>query len=363
MPVLNTAQLIRWSCPVNLGASPPGPDPDNSRTLMHVVDAAGNDFKIRCIKGFASFHYEYSVSFPNGTSKEISTCIYDLGFNDAEVVYSGPMSETTSPSGTPVINVGALLVVEHSNEEGQGLAGSAKPKPGGADFHMVYDFTHKFRYRLNTIIGKGATSTDLFASSAVGPPHSILHAEATHLRAPADYDSAIAGDTAFRRLDYPSAQPPPEEFKFQDADTDSVPIGYVYLGERERSGGILLDSTLRGSSFVLVPSGVEGSVPAIAARERSTFAIARSLFRGKADNPTISVDGRRVKATIRATPSMIAFDFPLNEQRHRLLIQATPGKAQARPKAKSAARVAGGRSSTTKRSRAKKAVATRRSKR
>jgi hypothetical protein len=208
MPVLGSAALIPWSCPVN---SPTGPrkDPDGAKTLVHVVDAAGNDFKVRYIPTFGGFHYQYSISFPNGTSREISTCIYDLGLNDAELVYTGPMSTSTGPTGTSMITVGTILIVEHSNIEGKGLPGvSVTPKPGGEDFHMVYDFRQKFRYRLNTVVGKGVTGTDYFESRALSPPHRILRADATRVDSVSDFQAALAGDTDFRRLDYSRRRPP-----------------------------------------------------------------------------------------------------------------------------------------------------------
>src|SRR3954453_16038964 len=238
MPVLSTAQLIGWSCPVNLGASPPQPDADGSRPLLHVQDNAGNNFEVRCVKGGLGFHYEYSISLPDGTVKEFTRCIYDLGLNNAELVYTGAMSRVTSPTGTPVINVGALLVVEHSNQEGTGSAATGiTPKAGGADFHMVYDYRQKLRYRLNTIIGKAITGTDYLASRALSPPHAILRADVTAIASPDDFARAIEGDTKFRRLDFPRAEPPCETCELQDEHTDASGIAYAYLKDDDGREG------------------------------------------------------------------------------------------------------------------------------
>lgn len=316
--VLTTAQLILWSCPVPL-AGAPQPDTDGSKLLLHVQDNAGNNFEIRCVPTVGGWHYEYSVSFPNGTVEEISQCIYSLGFNDVSLVYQGATSQVTAPNGTSVINVGSILVVEHSNTEGTGTAFAMTPKPGGKDFHMVYDYRQKFRYRLNTVVGTGVTGTDYFASRAFSPSHAILRADATLLSGAGDFKAAVAGDTDFRRLDDPGAKPPCEDCTFQDADVDAPPIGYVFLEEGERRGGILLDHGLHGSSFVLLPAGVEDWIPAASVRGRATLAVSRRLFQNGGEGHVVVVDGRPVRnAVLRPSATMIVFDFPLDEAAHTI---------------------------------------------
>lgn len=97
--VLNSAQLIRWNCPPN-DAGAPAADAAGNRLLLRVVDTAGNNFEIRCIRTLGGFHYSYVISFPNGDEEEISQCIYSVGLNDAELIYTGPMTQTTTAGGT-----------------------------------------------------------------------------------------------------------------------------------------------------------------------------------------------------------------------------------------------------------------------
>ncbi|MFO0872460.1 MAG: hypothetical protein U0575_00625 [Phycisphaerales bacterium] len=334
MPVLGTTQLLRWSCPVNLAASPPQPDTDGSRLLVHVQDAAGNDFEIRCVRGALSHWYEYRISFPDGTSKELSTCIYSLGLNDVSLVYQGAMSETTAPNGTPVINVGAIHVVEHSNIEGTGSALTGiTPKPGGKDFHVVYDYRQKLRYRLNTIVGQGVTGTDLLSTRAPAPSHLIMHADVVAIASRSDFAQAMKGDTAFRQLNDRDAKAPVDDFEFQDAHTDDAPIGYVHLDPESggkgatRQGGILLDPSLAGSTFSLRPRGLEADVPAQRGRTRSTFALERRLLRTRGERLAVKVDGKARKAIVRHGETMVVLELALNAAAHRVSI--TEGRARA----------------------------------
>jgi hypothetical protein len=316
--VLTTAQLIAWSCPPPLAGSPQ-PDTDGSELYVHVQDNAGNNFEIRCVPTVGGWHYEYSVSLPDGTVQEISQCIYSLGLNDVSLVYQGAMSRVTAPNGTPVINVGSILVVEHSNIEGTWPPATMVPKPGGKDFHMVYDYRQKFRYRLNTIVGTGVTGTDTFAARAFSPTHAIVRADEMLLASSAEFKAAMAGDTEFRRLDDAEAKPACEACTYQDADVDAAPIGYVFLEQGERRGGILLDHDLHGSSFALRSSGVEGQIPAAPLRTRATLALSRRLFGNGGEGLSVAVDGKRVmNAVRRPSATMIVIDFPLDSAAHTL---------------------------------------------
>lgn len=328
--VLTTGQLIGWGCPPPPTGAPT-PAGDGSILYVHVVDMAGNDFEVRCVPTIGGWHYEYHVSFPDGTRKEISRCIYSLGLNDLSIVYNGAMSRVVAPGGTPVINVGSLVVVEHSNIQGTWPPATMKPKPGGKDFHMVYDYKNKFRYRLNTIVGKGATDTDYFASRSYAPAHSILHAEESILSSPSDYESALASDTKFRQIDDADAVPPCDECSYQTADVDSSPIGYVFLEDDTRRGGIIMDQGMHGSSFTLQPAGITGFIPPGRARSRTTMAFSRSLFEFGANELLISVDGKRVRdAKFRSTDTMIVVDITLSGDSHT--VQVTEKKLRKKQK-------------------------------
>ena len=324
MPNLNTAALIKWTCPCPPTA--PQPDADGSRLLVHVQDNAGNNFEIRCVRGVGGWNhwYEYSVSFPNGTSKEISKCIYTLGLNDVVLSYTGAMSQVTAPNGTPVINVGAITLVEHSNTEATGAPGAGvplTPKRGGEDFHIFYLYARKLRYRVNTKVGTGVTSTEFLSSRYISPEHAILRADVMSLSKPEDFDTASAGDLGFRRLDYPRTEHTGEKFEFQDVDTDDSPIQFGYVEDPKKKGGILLDPTLKDSSVELTNQGLQLNVPGMFTRTRSTLAVERTLFSNKATALTVSVDGRKAKdVKIRSTNSMIAIDFPLDNSSHRISI-------------------------------------------
>jgi hypothetical protein len=324
MPVLGTKELLRWGCPPATNSSPPTPDVDalvgqGSRLLMYVQDDLGNDFEIWCVPTTAGYHYQYQVSYPDGKVEEISTCIYSAGLNDVELVYSGPMSETTAPNGSPVINVGRILVVEHSNTEGQGNAFQGiVPKPGGANFHIVHDYRNRYRYRLNTKVGTGVISTDILAQ---GSPRvdRILRAEGMKMESHESYQAALASDTDFRRLDDPSAIPPCQNCNGAGVDADGPSIGYIGIEEKDRSGAILLDPGLSGCSAELVAKGVRLEVPARPGRTVATLAVSRGLFPHRGKGLTVRTSlGRGIKPTVRETDSMVALEFRLDGRAHQL---------------------------------------------
>jgi|GEM_PF-5753206 len=321
MPILKTAQLLRWGCPVSLNANPPQKDADGSRLLLYVVDAAGNNFEVRCVPTITSFYYSFLVSLPNGSETEISRCIYSVGLNGLSIVYTGAKSETTSPTGTPIINVGGLKVVQHTNMEATGTAFTPlKPKVGGADFHMIYDFTRKFRYRLNTKIGKGgrgrATGTDYFCASLPADLESVVcRGDAQAIDGRLDLLVAQETDTAFRCLDDPAAVEPGDRYEHQCIDTDSEPLGYTLLEEEQRSGGVVLDQGLCGAILDTTGTGIQASMPPRHGRTLASMAVEARLLPGYHPGATIavSVDGEPLPdVDVKPTETMVTLQFALD---------------------------------------------------
>lgn len=320
---LGTAQLIRWSCPVNLGTAPPAPDPDGSRTLMHVIDAAGNDFKIRCIRGALGFHYEYYVSFPSGAEEELSECIYPVGFNDATLIYTGALTAATGPTGTPILTVGSIQVVEHSNVEGQGLPPNIAVKPGGRDFHIVHDYRNGHRYRINTVGGRG-TSTDILAARLVDEPgSSILRAGYAALAGPRDFAPAMAGDLAFRKLDHQEAEQACEDCTQVPAiDDPAAKIGFADLTGSGVTSLVLFDPELRGTEFRIENGAVIGQVPGIEGRQVATLAFETGILPDSASSVVVELDGEAIEAGVVEHEGMIRLAIPMDAGAHKLRISS-----------------------------------------
>jgi hypothetical protein len=335
MPILNTAQLLRWGCPVSLAASPPQKDTDGSRLLLYVVDTAGNNFEVRCVPTLTSFYYSFLLSLPNGSETEISRCIYSVGLNGLSIVYTGTKTETLSPTGTPVINVGSLKVVQHTNKEATGNAFTPlKPKVGGADFHMVYDFTRKFRYRINTKIGKGGrgrgTSTDYFCASLPADQDSVVcRGEAQPIEGRLDLLTVQETDTAFRCFDDETAVEPGDRYEHQCIDTDDEPLGYSVLEDESRIGGIVLDQGLCGAILDTTQTGIPASMPPRHGRTLATLALETTLLPGYHAGAAISVeiDGHRLPdIDVKPTGSMVALQFPLDAASRFVEIGCAGGK-------------------------------------
>lgn len=320
---LGTAQLIRWSCPVNLGSAPPGPDPDGSRTLMHVVDAAGNDFKIRCIRGAIGFHYEYYVSFPGGAEEELSECIYSIGFNDATLIYTGALTSATGPTGTPILTVGGIQVVEHSNVEGQGLPPNIAVKPGGRDFHIVHDYRNGHRYRLNTVGGRG-TSTDILSARLVDEPgSSIMRAGYAALAGPADFAPALAGDYAFRKLDHEEAEQPCEDcIQLPAVDDPAAKIGFADLEGPKGTSLVLFDPEFRGTEFHIENGALIGQLPGIEGRQVATLAFEADILPGLSESVVVELDGAAIEAGVLNHEGMVRLAIPVDGNAHTLRISS-----------------------------------------
>lgn len=318
---LGTAQLLRWSCPTPTTGTPAAYDFFGSEKLMHVVDAAGNDFQIHCIATVAGHHYEYYVSFPNGNEEKLSECIYSRGFNDVTVLYTGSLTETAAPTGTPILTVGSLDIVEHSNIEGTGMASSMTVKPGGRDFHVVHDFRNGHRYRVNTIGGRG-TSTDILARFLEAPGTSILRAGVSVLASQSEYGPALAGDTAFRKLDDFKALPACEDCSSQQPSVDSpatqLQISRITGGGH--TGMVIADPEFRRSTFASMPTALVATVPALAGRKLATMAIETTLLSGAIADTRVTVDGQIVEADILEHAGMARIAFLLDSSPHEVRV-------------------------------------------
>lgn len=329
MPTLDTSFLLRWSCPPRRSTSPPQKTSDGHYEMMHVEDLAGNDFEIWCVRGALSHYYLYRISFPDGGVEVLSQCVYDLGINDVSLEYEGDMSEVTT-DGRPVVNVGEILLVKHSNTEATGTwATGLKPKKGGADFHVLHYYKRRERYRVTTVDGKGTGIDELSSATdpSEAPYRAILRAEAATMHSRADFAAALAADTAFRRVDDPNAKGGTDHLRYQEPDPTSPPIGSVYLEEGERHGAVLQDQSMGGSSFWLHSSGVAGELPAARRRARATFAVQRSLFRNRGEHLTVVVDGRTLaRPVLRPTSTMVVVDLAVDGAAHKVQV-LEPGAA------------------------------------
>ncbi len=317
---LGTKDLLKWTCP---GPPQDGPerDADSSRTYLHVVDAAGNDFKVRCINGYTGWYYEYYVSFPNGSEETLSRCIYSLGFNDLQLIYSGTLTETENAKGTPVLTVGSLDIVEHSNIEGTGLAFNMRVKPGGRDFHVVHDYRQGRRYRINTIGGRG-TSTDLLARNVTETGTSITRAGMVALASPAAYAPELAVDTEFRALDDPEAVAPCEDcLQAPTVDDPAKQLGFERIKGANGSSLLFRDPELRDSSFEYEDASLLIDAPARPGREVATLAFhPHLLLAAEPEELTIDIDGHDVKADWLAHSGMMRVAMAVDAGPHVIRI-------------------------------------------
>lgn len=322
---LGTAELLRWTCP---GPTQGGParDADSSRTYLHVVDAAGNDFKVRCINGFTGWYYEFYVSFPNGTEEVLSRCIYWLGFNDLQLIYTGTLTETTNANGTPILTVGTLDIVEHSNVEGTGLAGNMTVKPGGQDFHVVHDFKQGHRYRLNTVGGR-AESTDLLSRNVSATGSSITRAGMVALASPADYAPEMARDTSFRALDNDEVLAPCDDCNQAPMEDDPAKqLGFERLEGANGSSLLFWDPELRGSTISYSDSVLVVEAPARQDRHTATLALhPQRLLGASADDLVFNIDGRTASPVWIEHSDMVRVALDLDAASH--VIKVFSGQA------------------------------------
>ncbi len=317
---LGTAQLIKWGCPTPTTGAPAEYDFFGSQKLLRVVDAAGNDFEIHCIATFAGFHYEYYVSFPSGNKEELSRCIYSLGFNDATVIYTGTLTSAVDAAGTPILTVGSLVIVEHSNIEGTGTAMNMVVKPGGRDFHIVHDYRNGHRYRLNTIGGR-ATTSDILARFVEEPGTSILRAGVSVLASQSDYGPALAGDTAFRKLDDFTVLPACEDcVQLPSIDSPATKLQFTRVTGGGHSGMVIADPEFRGSTFSNTPTALIATVPALAGRKLATMAIETTLFSGAISDMRVTVDGEIVEADILEHAGMARIAFLMDSSPHEVRV-------------------------------------------
>lgn len=103
----------------------------------HWFDKKGNDFEIVCVVPFyadymsetpyAHVHYEFSVSFADGTKKKVDECEYESGDNDVELH----------------VENGELITYYHANW-------SRTPEKENRDFHTVYTYKDKETTRIDS---------------------------------------------------------------------------------------------------------------------------------------------------------------------------------------------------------------------
>src|SRR5271166_2698952 len=90
---------LRLTYPACGGAPGISADPDGDKTFVHVQDSAGNDFEVRCHRGWASFNYEFWVSYPNGTRSKVDACELEGGLNDIVLHITGTTTTVTGKNG------------------------------------------------------------------------------------------------------------------------------------------------------------------------------------------------------------------------------------------------------------------------
>jgi hypothetical protein len=123
------------------GANPDiAKDPDGDKTLVHVQDSAGNDFEVRCHRGWTSFNYEFWVSFPDGSRSKVDECELYGGLNDVVLhITGGSTPPTKGANGGDVIQVGGVISKYYHHNLN-----------GSRDFHTIYDYAKKTSVRIDT---------------------------------------------------------------------------------------------------------------------------------------------------------------------------------------------------------------------